>query len=166
MLKKLAVTAAMAAVVVWAAPLGAQKVTYAEVLKNVLACRIDSVKSLMGGGQMAGAAIVDPNTLQSPDGVPLIVAAAASDCVEGVHTLLNAGASATDTDRQGNTPLHMAAASSTQSMVQQLVEKGADVNAKNAKGETPLALAQTNNYKGKTEQKDKIIAYLTKKGAK
>jgi hypothetical protein len=166
MMKVLGVVVVVAGALALATPVRAQKVTFAEVLKDIQKCNIDVVKALMGGGQIAGTPILDPNGLQSPDGVPLVVAASATDCVEGVHAVLNAGASTTDRDPQGNTPLHLAAASSTLQMVQLLVDKSADVNAKNAKGETPLALAKTNNYKGKTDQRDKIVAFLTKKGAK
>jgi ankyrin repeat protein len=51
-------------------------------------------------------------------------------------------------------------------MVKLLVERKADVNAKTASGDTPLSVAKTNNYKGKTDQRDKIVKYLTGKGAK
>jgi ankyrin repeat protein len=167
MLKRIALTIAVAGTLVCVAPVRAQqgKISFDEMMKNMTKCNIDTIKQLLGAGQIT-AQIIDPSVVRSADNTPVIVAAAGTDCVEGVHQLLNAGAAVTDTDPQGNTPLHLAAAMSTQSMVQMLVEKGADVNAKNQKGETPLMKAQTNNYKGKTEQKDKIIAYLTKKGAK
>lgn len=146
------------------------KVGFAEVMKYMQKCNVDGVRQLITGvapGQPStGQATADPSLIASPDGVPLIVAAAATDCVEGVHELLNDGAEVSATDAQGNTPLHAAAASSKSAMVQLLVDKGANVNAANAKGETPLTAAQTNNYKGKTDERDKIVAYLKKKGAK
>lgn len=166
MLKHLGVVVVVAGALALATPVRAQKVTFAEILKDMQKCNVDVVKALMGGGQIVGTPTVDPNGFQSPEGVPLVVASASTDCVEGMHALLNAGAQVADRDPAGNTPLHMAAASSTVQMVQLLVEKSADVNAKNAKGDTPLVLAQTNNYKGKTDQREKIVAYLTKKGAK
>jgi len=46
------------------------------------------------------------------------------------------------------------------------VEHKADVNAKTKAGDTPLSLAKTNNYKGKTDQRDKIVKFLMSKGAK
>jgi hypothetical protein len=184
MLNQFVVAAAMAAICVWAIPVRAQAVSFADIMKNLTKCNAENVRLQLTGlgsgmiparagdlstanGQISsGQATLDPEGLRSPEGVPIIVVAAATDCVEGVHQLINAGSLLTDVDKQGNTPLHLAAASSTQAMVQMLVEKRAEINAKNDKGETPLTVAQTNNYKGKTEQRDKIIAYLQKKGAK
>jgi hypothetical protein len=176
MFKQAVMAAAVAGLVAWAVPTGAQaKLSFDEVMKAMNKCAVGTLDQLLTGkgagnnqGQVSDASSFasDASTITSADGTPVIVPAAATDCVQGVHDLLNAGADATQTDKDGNTALHMAAASSTLDMVKLLIDKHADVNAKNAKGETPLMLAQNNNYKGKTEQRDKIIDYLKKKGAK
>ncbi|HUL74082.1 MAG TPA: ankyrin repeat domain-containing protein [Vicinamibacterales bacterium] len=172
--------AALVAAVAWSATTAAQnnpKAGFDDAMKLVQKCRVDDLRALITGSPVgaasAGAAIaaanavtIDPSTIKSADGTPLVVAAAETDCVEGMRILINAGAELTDTDKDGRTALHAAAAKSTSSMVQLLVEHKADVNAKTKAGDTPLSLAKTNNYKGKTDQRDKIVKFLTSKGAK
>lgn len=173
------VAAAIVAAVLCASPTSAQKgkMSFADVMQAMTKCKVDDVKSMITGMPAGGlnaqsaaasqnAFAVDVSTIKDTDGTPLLVAAAATDCVEGVHVLLNNGAEVADTDKDGRTALHAAAASSTQSMVQLLVERHSDINAKDKAGDTPLSLAKTNNYKGKTDQRDKIVKYLTSKGAK
>jgi ankyrin repeat protein len=173
------VAAAIVAAVLCASPTSAQKgkMSFADVMQAMNKCKVDDIKSMITGVPSGGldaqtaaasqnAFAVDASTIKDTDGTPLLVAAAATDCVEGVHVLLNNGGDVNDTDKNGRTALHAAAASSTQSMVQLLVERHSDVNAKDKGGDTPLSLAKTNNYKGKTDQRDKIVKYLTGKGAK
>ena len=153
------------------------KMEFGDAMKVMTKCNVDQLRSMFTGNPMGqldpGSAVatantrnVDPSTVHDTDGTPLLVAAAATDCVEGVHVLLLSGADVTDTDKQGRTALHAAAASSNANMVQLLVQYKADVNAKTAAGDTPLSLAKTNEYKGKTDQRDKIVKFLTSKGAK
>lgn len=168
------------ATLAWSATTAAQqhpKAGYDDAMKQVQKCRVDELRALITGSPIGvasmGSAVaaatatdIDPSTLKSPDGTPLMVATAETDCVEGMRVLILAGGELTDTDKAGRTPLHAAAEKSTVSMVQLLVEHKADVNAKTAAGDTPLSLAKTNNYKGKTDQRDKIVKFLTSKGAK
>jgi hypothetical protein len=177
--RTLPIACVIATALVWASPIAAQKgkMTFADVMQQVTKCKVDELRSMMtgqptGGLDAASAAAaqnafqIDASSIKDTDGTPVLVAAAATDCVEGVHVLLNAGADVADTDKDGRTALHAAAASSTQSMVQLLVERKSDINAQTKAGDTPLSLAKTNNYKGKTDQRDKIVKYLTGKGAK
>ncbi len=173
------VAAAVVSALLCATPTAAQKgkMSFADVMQAMNKCKVDDVKAMITGVPSGGldaqtaaasqnAFAVDASTIKDTDGTPLLVAAAATDCVEGVHVLLNNGGEVADTDKNGRTALHAAAASSTQSMVQLLVERKSDINAQDKNGDTPLSLAKTNNYKGKTDQRDKIIKYLTSKGAK
>ena len=142
------------------APARAQGLKFDEVMKMFEKCSVDRIM----------VAVRDNNdtnvwALKDPNGTPVLVKAAETDCVEGMKMLLNAGPDVDATDAQGRTALHVAAAMSTQSMVSLLVDRKFDIKAKTKSGETALSLAKTNNYKGKTEQRDKIVAYLTKKGA-
>ena len=54
--------------------------------------------------------------------------------------LLDAGATVTETNAAGDTPLHAAAAAAQTSVIQVLVERGAAIDAANKSGQTPLAL--------------------------
>ncbi len=179
MLKRsLYLSAIVLGTVLWASPASAQsgKVEYADAMKVLGKCKVDELRAMFTGMPVGAMTVdsatagsralnVDPETVRDADGTPILIAAAATDCVEGVRVLLNSGADVKDTDKTGHTALHMAAANSTQSMVALLVDRKSDVNAKTASGDTPLSLAKTNNYKGKTEQRDKIVKYLTGKGA-
>ncbi len=140
---------------------GTQRAKFDEVFSYVTKCSPDGLKQILTNDP-TGATVM----LKDANGVPLIVAAAATDCSEAVKVLYTQGADMSDTDKQGRTALHAAAASSTLTMVQYLVDKKADINAKTDSGDTPLSLAKTNNYKGKTDEQKKIVDYLTKKGAK
>ena len=179
MLKNAAVAVLIAGTLAWLSPIRAQtgKIEFADAMKAMQKCKVDDLRAMFTGSpagavdaQSAMASArnlnVDPTTVKDADGTPLLVAAAATDCTEGVHVLLNSGADVVSTDKNGRTAIHAAAASSTESMVKLLVERKADVNAKTASGDTPLSLAKTNNYKGKTDQRDKIVKFLTSKGAK
>jgi len=179
MLKRLAFAVLIAGTVSSMAPARAQsgKIEFGDAMKALQKCKVDDLRAMFTGSPTGGldaqTAIsssrnlnVDPTYVKDADGTPLLVAAAATDCTEGVHVLLNSGADVIATDKNGRTALHAAAASSTESMVKLLVERKADVNAKTASGDTPLSLAKTNTYKGKTDQRDKIVKFLTSKGAK
>ena len=179
MIKRTAYAIAIVVIGAWLTPAHAQtgKIGFADAMKAMQKCKVDDLRAMFTGSptgavdaQSAVASarnqMVDPTTVQDTDGTPLLVAAAATDCTEGVHVLLNSGADLTSTDKSGRTALHAAAAASTESMVKLLVERKADVNAKTASGDTPLSLAKTNTYKGKTDQRDKIVKFLTSKGAK
>ena len=168
------------ATLAWSGSTAAQqhpKAGFDETMKLMQKCRVDDLRALITGSPLgmasassavasASAANVDPSTIKSADGTPLMVAAAETDCVEGMRVLILAGGEPNDTDKAGRTALHAAAEKSTSSMVQLLVEHKADINAKTAAGDTPLSLAKTNSYKGKTDQRDKIVKFLTGKGAK
>lgn len=168
------------ATLAWSGTTAAQqhpKAGFDDAFKLIQKCRVDDLRSMITGAPMgiatAGSAIaasnatdIDPSTVKSADGTPLMVATAETDCVEGMRVLILAGGDPNDTDKAGRTALHAAAEKSTQSMVQLLVEHRANINATTAAGDTPLSLAKTNNYKGKTDQRDKIVKYLTSKGAK
>lgn len=179
MVMRVALAVVIVGTLAWMSPARAQsgKIEFADAMKALQKCRVDDLRAMFTGSptgsvdaQSAMASAhnlnVDPTSVKDANGVPLLVAAAATDCTEGVHVLLNSGADVTSTDKSGRTALHAAAASSTESMVKLLVERKADVNAKTASGDTPLSLAKTNNYKGKTDQRDKIVKFLTSKGAK
>ena len=56
--------------------------------------------------------------------------------------IVDAGASLTDVDESGNTPLHMAAFGGHVEKVRLLVSRGADVKARNKMGKTPYRYAQ------------------------
>jgi len=181
MMKRTVLTALVGVLawVAWVGPTHAQrgKVSFDDAMKLVQKCRVDDLRAMFMGAAMgaattdaaiaaSNATILDPSTVKSSDGTPLVVATAETDCVEGMRVLINSGAELSDTDKDGRTALHAAAAMSTSNMVQLLVEHKADVNAKTKAGDTPLSLAKTNNYKGKTDQRDKIVKFLMSKGAK
>ena len=159
---RLTIATALVGLLVAAAPAStrAQGLKFDEVMKMFEKCNVDRITTAVRDN-------VDTNVwaLKDAEGTPVLIKAAATDCVEGMKALLNAGPDVDATDAQGRTALHVAAAMSTQSMVQLLVDRKFDIKAKTKSGETALSLAKTNNYKGKTEQRDKIVAYLTKKGA-
>lgn len=179
MFKRVAFAFIIATSFAWIGPVRAQsgKIDFADAMKALQKCRVDDLRAMFTGSptgsvdaqtamSSANNKNVDPTYVRDADGTPVLIAAAATDCTEGVHVLLNSGADITSTDKNGRTALHAAAASSTESMVKLLVERNADVNAKTATGDTPLSLAKTNTYKGKTDQRDKIVKFLTSKGAK
>ena len=103
---------------------------------------------------------------KNAEGVPLIVRGAETSCNEGVEQMILVGADINASDNSGRTVLHAAAEKSTDKMVKMLIERGAKVDAVTKSGETVLQFAAKNNYKGKTEQRDKIIKILKDKGAK
>jgi hypothetical protein len=160
MWRGLIVAGALAGVVAATAPATAQGLKFDEVYKIVQKCNVDLLKSVINDNVS-----VNVWSLRDAQGTPVIVKAAVGDCVEGVKALVNGGADVDITDANGRTALHAAAGMSTAAMVQFLVERKYDIKAKTKTGDTALSLAKTNNYKGKTEQRDKIVAYLTKKGA-
>jgi hypothetical protein len=160
MWRGLIVAGAVAGVVIASAPARAQGLKYDEVYKVVQKCNVDLLKGMINDNIN-----INVWSLRDATGMPLVIKAAEGDCVEGVKALVNGGADAEITDANGRTALHVAAAMSTAAMVQFLVERKYDIKAKTKTGDTALSLAKTNNYKGKTEQRDKIVAYLTKKGA-
>lgn len=161
-LKAVSVVAAGVWVAVMPARAQSKSVTFDDLFRLVQKCDVDSLKATILS--YPGLNLWD---LRDANGSPLVVRTAETGCVEAEKTLVvHAGADLSATDRLGRTALHAAAEMSTQSMVQLLVDAKAEINAKTAAGDTPLSLAKKNNYKGKTEQRDKIVAYLTKKGAK
>lgn len=103
---------------------------------------------------------------KNADGVPLIVRAAETSCNDGVEQMILVGADVNAADNSGRTVLGAAAEKSTDKMVKMLIERGAKIDAVTKSGETLLQLAAKNNYKGKTDQRDKIIKILKDKGAK
>lgn len=62
------------------------------------------------------------------------------DLLMAMRLLLDAGATVTETNAAGETPLHAAAAAAHPSLIQLLVERGAAIDATNNAGQTPLAL--------------------------
>mmetsp|Transcript_23627 Transcript_23627/g.33329 ORF Transcript_23627/g.33329 Transcript_23627/m.33329 type:complete len:263 (-) Transcript_23627:107-895(-) len=61
--------------------------------------------------------------------------------LNGVRTLLDAGANAKFVDKTGNTLLHLAAMFDNFAVVELLVQRGADLRAKNPAGESPMDVA-------------------------
>jgi ankyrin repeat protein len=64
----------------------------------------------------------------------------AEEVAAAVRTLLDAGASVSHADADGNTALHAAASSNQPSIIQLLVERGAEVETRNKAGQTPLSM--------------------------
>ena len=62
------------------------------------------------------------------------------ELLAATRLLLDAGATVTETNAAGDTPLHAAAAAGQTSVIQLLVERGAAIDAANKSGQTPLAL--------------------------
>lgn len=77
----------------------------------------------------------------NPLGVHPINSAAAGSHEVVVHLLLDHGADADATMRDGYRPLHAAAHNDRPDMVRLLLERGADPNARNDLGETPADVA-------------------------
>lgn len=61
--------------------------------------------------------------------------------IEGVRSLLNAGADLNTADEDGGTPLHVACTYGRVEIIHLLLERGADPEARNSLGYTPLILA-------------------------
>ncbi len=99
-------------------------------------------------------------------GVPLMVRAAETTCDQGIEKMIQVGGDPNAADSTGRTVLHAAAEKSTEKVVKMLLKRGASVDAKTKSGETVLQFAEKNNYKGKTDERDKIIKALKEKGAK
>jgi ankyrin repeat protein len=132
-----------------------------KVFKMVDKCQIDMLKDQQ-------LPITPPSVLnaKNAEGVPFIVRAAETACNEGVEQMILVGADVNAADNNGRTVLHAAAEKSTDKMVKMLIERGAKVDAVTKSGETVLQIAAKNNYKGKTDTRDKIIKILKDKGAK
>jgi ankyrin repeat protein len=64
----------------------------------------------------------------------------ADEVAAAVRTLLDAGASVSHADADGNTALHAAAFSNQPSIIELLVARGAQVNTQNKSGQTPLSM--------------------------
>lgn len=86
--------------------------------------------------------------------------AALEDDVEGIESLVGAGADANAVDVQGFTPLHLAAQSYAIASATELLNAGADVNAQNLWGNGPLFVAVFNSQ-GRSE----MINLLRDRGA-
>ena len=70
-----------------------------------------------------------------------LLEAAFNGDTETVRSLSSAGVPISVTDRNGNTPLHLAVRHGCPNTIQALVEAKANLNARNNKGETPLMIA-------------------------
>jgi len=79
-------------------------------------------------------------TAQIKSGSPLHIAAYLDD-LKSTETLLEFGALADSSDREGNTPMHIAAESGSLRIVSLLVQHGANPNALNVNGATAAMLA-------------------------
>jgi ankyrin repeat protein len=76
--------------------------------------------------------VVDNDTPSVPRAEP--------EVLEATKSLLDAGASVTQTNEAGFTALHGAASSAMTSVIQLLADRGAALDAKNKAGQTPLSL--------------------------
>ena len=159
MIRGLCVSAVMAGLAI-AATHAAQIPSYDRIIGEVDKCKVEQLKQDLG--------IIPGNGLEQkgPDGLPLLVRAAQSDCDEAIEEIILAGADVNAADANGYSVLHSAAEKSTEKVVKMLIMRGAKVDAVTKSGMTVLQAAEKNLYKGKTEQRDKIIKLLKSKGAK
>lgn len=159
MVRGLCVSVVMAGLAVAAAS-AAQIPSYDRLISRVDKCQIDLFKQDL--------ALVPGNMLEAkgPDGLPLLVRAAQSDCDEAIEDIILAGADVNAADAKGYSVLHSAAEKSTEKVVKMLIMRDAKVDAVTKDGVTVLQAAEKNLYKGKTQERDKIIKLLKSKGAK
>jgi len=162
MVRALGVSVLMAGLAVAAtgATSAAQIPSYDKIIEWVDKCKVELLDQGLG--------VVPGNMLDAkgPDGLPLLVRAAQSDCDEAIEHIILAGADVNSADAKGYSVLHMAAEKSTEKVVKMLIMRTARVDAVTKDGMTVLQAAEKNLYKGKTEQRDKIIKLLKSKGAK
>jgi len=111
------------------------------------------------GGHLAAAKLLiergaNVNAAPTPLG-PAIMPAVAQRRIDLIKLLLAAGANP-NSQRSGETVLHIAARSGCLDCVKVLVEAGADVNAKTKQGQTPIHLAKRG---GKHEVADYLMSH-------
>lgn len=89
----------------------------------------------------------DPNTVHQASGMPLLIAACATQKNVMAELLINAGANVNVKAHTGGfTPLHFAAMQNNVALVKLLLDKGADPTIMDNTGKTPVSLAlMTNN---------------------
>lgn len=98
----------------------------------------------------------DPNIKDNtPNGAPILNAAAVYGHRGAVEALIQKGADINGKDSEGNGALHAAAFLGRSEIVELLLEKGVDANVKNAKGETPM-----NSLKVDWETTQAILGFL------
>ena len=159
MVRGLCVSVVMAALAV-AATNAAQIPSYDKVISHIDKCQVELLDQDLG---VLPGNMLD---LKGPDGLPLMVRAAQSDCDEAIEHVVLAGGDVNAADSKGYSVLHSAAEKSTEKVVKMLIMRGSKVDAVTKDGMTVLQAAEKNLYKGKTEQRDKIIKLLKSKGAK
>lgn len=67
--------------------------------------------------------------------------AASNGSTQAIRSLIAAGVTASGTDAEGNSPLHIAARNGCLAAIQALVDTKVDLNARNLRGHTPLMVA-------------------------
>lgn len=102
--------------------------------------------------------------VKDPFGKPCLILALECDSIDDavVFDLINRGASCTEPDSFGNTPLHAAVrAGRSLKLVQEILNRGGDVTARNSLGETPIFSACQYHFGDNLE----TIRELLKRGA-
>jgi cytochrome c len=112
------------------------------------------------GGHFAAAKLLiergaDVNAAPTPLLGPALMPALAKRRIDLINLLLDGGANP-NSNRGGESALHVAVRSGCLDCVKALVEAGADVNAKTKDGKTPLHLAK---FKGQREVADYLMSH-------
>jgi cytochrome c len=112
------------------------------------------------GGHFAAAELLiergaDVNAVPTPLLGPALMPAVAKRRIDLINLLLDGGANP-NSQRGGETALHIAARSGCLDCVKALVEAGADVNAKTKHGQTPIHLAK---FKRQREVADYLMSH-------
>jgi ankyrin repeat protein len=150
----------LALAVMTTAVAGAQSANLDKILKMVEKCQIPQLQPVLS--------VTTGTELSAKDsqGVPFMVKAAETSCDEGIEMMIKSGAEVNSADSTGRTVLHAAVEKSNEKVVKILLTHGAKIDAVTKSGETVLQAAAKNMFKGKTEQRDKILKLLKDKGAK
>jgi ankyrin repeat protein len=79
--------------------------------------------------------------------------------INSIKTILDKGGKINETDRKGNTPLHLAIKKNLEKVPEFLVRNNANINAKNVDGNTPLLIASSSSIS------TRIFKFLIENGA-